>query len=106
MVLVISDLHLSAGKNIRGRRNFLEDFHFDRELIDFLVYHSSGLYEDKDVELVINGDFLDFLAVPLRRGFLMMRFWSEKAALEKLKNYYESSQACPTGTQAVSHEAE
>lgn len=84
MVLVISDLHLSAGKNIRGRRNFLEDFHFDRELIDFLVYHSSGLYEEKDVELVINGDFLDFLAVPYVE-FFDDEFWSEKAALEKLK---------------------
>jgi UDP-2,3-diacylglucosamine pyrophosphatase LpxH len=84
MVLVISDLHLSAGKNIRGRRNFLEDFHFDRELIDFLVYHSSGLYEEKEVELVINGDFLDFLAVPYVE-FFDDEFWSEKAALEKLK---------------------
>ena len=84
MVLVISDLHLSAGKNIRGRRNFLEDFHFDRELIDFLIYHSSGLYEEKDVELVINGDFLDFLAVPYVE-FFDDEFWSEKAALEKLK---------------------
>lgn len=84
MVLVISDLHLSAGKNIRGRRNFLEDFHFDRELIDFLIYHSSGLYEEKEVELVINGDFLDFLAVPYVE-FFDDEFWSEKAALEKLK---------------------
>ena len=36
VILVISDLHLSAGKMIKGRRNLLEDFHFDNELIDFL----------------------------------------------------------------------
>ena len=62
VVLVISDLHLSAGKMIKGKRNLLEDFHYDSELIDFLNYYSSGDYKDIQVELVINADFLDFLA--------------------------------------------
>lgn len=84
LVLVISDLHLSAGKNIRGRKNLLEDFHFDRELIEFINYHCAGIHEEKDVELVINGDFLDFLAVPYVE-FFDDEFWSEEACLEKLR---------------------
>lgn len=84
VVLVISDLHLSAGKMIKGKRNLLEDFHYDNELIDFLHYYSEAEYEEIEVELVINGDFLDFLAVPYVEYF-EDEFWSEKAALEKLK---------------------
>jgi len=84
VILVISDLHLSAGKMLRGKRNLLEDFHYDSELINFLNYYSSGDYENIDVELIINGDFLDFLAVPYVE-FYDDEFWSEKAALEKLK---------------------
>jgi UDP-2,3-diacylglucosamine pyrophosphatase LpxH len=84
VVLVISDLHLSAGKMIKGKRNLLEDFHYDNELIDFLNYYSSGDYQDIEVELVINGDFLDFLAVPYVE-FFDDEFWSETAALAKLR---------------------
>ncbi len=84
VVLVISDLHLGAGKMIKGKRNLLEDFHYDNELIDFLNYYSSGDYRDIEVELIINGDFLDFLSVPYVE-FYDDEFWSEKAALAKLK---------------------
>lgn len=84
LVLVISDLHLGAGKQLRGRRNLLEDFHFDSELIDFITFHASGEHEEKTVELVINGDFLDFLAVPYVE-FFDDEFWSEEACLEKLR---------------------
>jgi UDP-2,3-diacylglucosamine pyrophosphatase LpxH len=84
VVLVISDLHLSAGKMIKGKRNLLEDFHYDNELIDFLNYYSSGDYRELEVELVINGDFLDFLAVPYVE-FYDDEFWSETAALAKLR---------------------
>ncbi len=83
VVLVISDLHLSAGKMFKGKRNLLEDFHYDRELIDFLNYYSTGDYAELEVELIINGDFLDFLAVPYVE-FYDDEFWSEKAALAKL----------------------
>lgn len=83
-ILVISDLHLGAGKMIRGRRNFLEDFFFDRELVEFIDYYNNGIYHDQDVELVINGDFLDLLAVPFVNYF-DDEFWSEKAAIEKMK---------------------
>jgi UDP-2,3-diacylglucosamine pyrophosphatase LpxH len=84
VILVISDLHLSAGKMIKGKRNLLEDFHYDNELIDFLKYYANGDYKDVPVELVINGDFLDFLAVPYVE-YYDDEFWSEKASLAKLK---------------------
>lgn len=84
LILVISDLHLGAGKMYKGKRNLLEDFHYDNELIDFLTYFSTGHYAETKVELVINGDFLDFLAVPYVE-FYDDEFWSEKAALEKLR---------------------
>lgn len=84
VVLVISDLHLSAGKMMKGKRNLLEDFHYDNELIDFLNYYSAGDYLEIEVELVINGDFLDFLAVPYVE-FYDDEFWSETAALAKLR---------------------
>lgn len=89
VVLVISDLHLSAGKMIKGKRNLLEDFHYDSELIDFLAYYSSGEYENIPVELVINGDFLDFLAVPYVE-YYDDEFWSETAALAKLRMIMEA----------------
>lgn len=89
LILVISDLHLSAGKMLKGKRNLLEDFHYDNELIDFLNYYSTGQYADIEVELVINGDFLDFLAVPYVE-FYDDEFWSEKAALAKLKMIMEA----------------
>lgn len=83
-VLVISDLHLGAGHEYKGRKNHLEDFHSDKELVDFLHYYSSGSYENTEVELIINGDFLDLLAVPFV-PFFEDEFWSEEAALAKLE---------------------
>ncbi len=83
-ILVISDVHLGAGARILGRRNFLEDFHYDRELVEFIEYYSQGHYLDRQVELIINGDFLDLLAVPFVEVF-DDEFWSEEAALLKLK---------------------
>jgi UDP-2,3-diacylglucosamine pyrophosphatase LpxH len=88
-IIVISDLHLGAGLNVNNRRNFLEDFHYDKELIEFVEYHSSGYYLDREVELIINGDFFDLLAVPFVKYF-DDEFWSEKAALDKLKMILEA----------------
>ena len=83
-ILVISDIHLGAGTYVNGKRNYLEDFHHDQEMVDFLQYYSSGSYLEQDVELVINGDFFDLLAVPFVKYF-DDEFWSEEASLEKLK---------------------
>jgi UDP-2,3-diacylglucosamine pyrophosphatase LpxH len=83
-ILVISDLHLGAGMSVNNRKNFLEDFHYDKELIEFIEYHVSGYFLEQEVELVINGDFFDLLAVPFV-SYFDDEYWSEEAALEKLK---------------------
>lgn len=82
-VLVISDLHLGAGKYLENNFNCLEDFHFDKELVEFFTFFCTGEYSSRDVELIINGDFLDFLAVPYVKHF-DDEFWSESASLAKL----------------------
>lgn len=62
--LVISDFHLSRGKWLKnGRKNPLEDFHQDERFQEFLEYYSTGPYSETDVELIVNGDFFDPLAV-------------------------------------------
>lgn len=83
LFLIISDLHLGAGEDINGKKNPLEDFHYDSELIDFLTYYSTGEFQNKEVELVINGDFFDLLAVPFVPYF-DDEFWSETASKDKL----------------------
>ena len=88
-IIIISDLHLGAGHFYNGKRNVLEDFYHDEELIDFLTYYSTGEYSSKPVELVINGDFLDFLAVPFV-PFFDDEFWSEEASYEKLERILEA----------------
>ncbi len=83
-VLVISDLHLGAGVIVNNRKNFLENFHNDRELVEFLKYFSSGDFAKREIDLIINGDFVDFLSVPFVKYF-DDEFWSEKASNDKLK---------------------
>lgn len=67
--IVISDCHLAAGRFFEGRFNPHEDFHYDEEMAAMFDYFSFGLYSENEkgpveVELVINGDFLDYLNVP------------------------------------------
>lgn len=62
--LVISDFHLSQGQKLpNGTRNPLEDFREDQKFSELLDHYSTGSYATEDVELVINGDFMDPLAV-------------------------------------------
>lgn len=44
-----------------GTLNILEDFRFGPQFIEFLQYYSSGDFANDEVELVINGDFLNLL---------------------------------------------
>lgn len=83
-VLVISDVHLGAGAMVNGKKNFLEDFHLDAEFIEFLEFYSTKDYASKEVELIINGDLFDMLAVPYV-PFFDDEFWSEEAAVAKLQ---------------------
>ena len=82
---MISDCHLSAGRFFEGRLNPHEDFHFDDEMVDLFEYYSSGLYGEAttgpvDVELIINGDFFDYLNVPFHGEF-------EEAITEEISLY-------------------
>ena len=62
MLVVISDLHLSEGRNpSTGKISPTEDFFFDEEFSRFLTYLNSR--KPGDVHLVINGDLFDFLQV-------------------------------------------
>ncbi|GIW73264.1 MAG: hypothetical protein KatS3mg102_2806 [Planctomycetota bacterium] len=79
--LVISDLHLASGHR-PGRVNPHESFEHDDKLVEFLRYYSTDYYEDEEVELIIAGDFYDFLQVPTSRGFTTQI--TEELALEKL----------------------
>lgn len=73
--LVISDVHLAAGRFFEGKSNPHEEFHFDDELCALLKFFSSDPYlrapsgEPMDVELFIAGDFLDFLNIPQHGEF-------------------------------------
>lgn len=62
--LVVSDFHIGQGRYFKdGTRNILEDFQYDDQFIAFLKYYSSNDYHDAEVELIINGDFLNLLQI-------------------------------------------
>jgi len=68
--IVLSDLHLSTGLFWSGERNPLEDFYYDEELSDLILYFCNGKYgNDYQVELILNGDIFDFLNVPYKGDF-------------------------------------
>ncbi len=69
--LVISDLHLGSGKTLDGGlTNPLEEFYYGDKLVEFLNYYTSGEYKDCAIELIINGDFLNFLQVDYKGHYL------------------------------------
>ncbi len=75
VILVISDCHLSAGRFFENRLNPHEDFNFDEDMCDLIEHFSTGRYgsDEKgpvEVELFIDGDFFDFLNVPIRGEFI------------------------------------
>jgi UDP-2,3-diacylglucosamine pyrophosphatase LpxH len=81
--LVISDLHLGRGRNLdSGGTNPLEEFYFGHKLVEFLEYYCSGEFREAEVELIINGDFLNFLQVDYRGHFLTVI--TESVSLEKM----------------------
>jgi len=62
--LVLSDFHIGAGRLLEdGEINPFEYFIFDARLIGFLDYYSSGEFRKAEVELILNGDFLNTLQV-------------------------------------------
>jgi len=101
--LVISDLHIGRGRTLDGgATNPLEEFYYGQKLVEFLQYYCSGEYRDREVELIINGDFLNFLQVDYRGHFITVI--TESISLEKLHSivdgHREVFQALKTFVQA------
>ncbi len=83
--LILSDLHLGRGRLLHdGSMNTLEEFYFSDKLVEFIQYYSSGAYRDNDIEIIFNGDFLNFLQVDYRGHFLTSI--TEPISIEVLKS--------------------
>lgn len=83
--LVVSDLHLGKGRIVEGGGiNSFEEFYYGDKLVEFFHYYSTGIYQEYEVELIINGDFLNFLQVDYKGHFLTVV--TEKIALDVLKS--------------------
>jgi len=73
--IIISDCHLSGGKFFEGALNPYEDFHHDEDMAAFFDFFSNGIYATHpdgspvEVELILNGDYLDYLNIPLDGEF-------------------------------------
>ncbi|MCJ8277806.1 MAG: hypothetical protein MJK18_13265, partial [Bdellovibrionales bacterium] len=86
--LIVSDMHLGKGKILEdGSVNKLEEFFFGEKFAEFLDYYTSGQYRDYSVELIINGDFLNFLQVDYKGHFLTV--FTEQVSMEILKDIVE-----------------
>ncbi|KYG69543.1 hypothetical protein AZI87_10225 [Bdellovibrio bacteriovorus] len=82
--VIVSDLHLGKGRLLeQGGINSLEEFYYGEKLVEFIHYYSSGVYRDYEVELIINGDFLNFLQCDYKGHFLSVI--TESVTLEILK---------------------
>ena len=83
--IVVSDFHLGAGPP-DITQNPLEDFIADDTFAQFLeAIRAESDRDQKDVELIINGDFFEFLQVPAVDQFDPYRTYPPEA-------YYDSSQ--------------
>jgi UDP-2,3-diacylglucosamine pyrophosphatase LpxH len=69
--LVVSDLHIGVGRTLEnGQLNSLEEFYFDEKFSEFLHYYTTGKFGDFEVELILNGDILNFLQVDYHGHYL------------------------------------
>jgi len=69
--LVLSDLHLGVGRTLEnGQLNSFEEFYFDEKFSEFLHFYTTGKYADYEVELILNGDILNFLQIDYHGHFL------------------------------------
>lgn len=76
-----------GGRLEDGSINSLEEFYHDEQFSEFLDYHCSGSFQGAAVELIINGDFLDFLQVDFRGHHLTT--FTEDVSLEILDTIAE-----------------
>lgn len=69
--LVISDLHLGVGRTLdNGQLNDMEEFYFDEKFAEFIHYYTTGKFAEHEVELILNGDILNFLQVDYHGHYL------------------------------------
>ncbi len=69
--LVVSDLHLGAGRILEdGRLNLLEEFYFDERFAEFLHYYTTGAFADHQVEIILNGDIFNYLQTDYKGHYL------------------------------------
>ena len=89
--IVISDLHLGKGRLLKdGSLNLYEEFYYGDKLVEFIQFYSTGPYREDEVELIINGDFLNFLQVDYKGHFL--NIVTESIAVEMLKSIISGHQ--------------
>lgn len=82
--IVVSDLHLGAGREAEGNR--LEDFGSDREFAAFLEELVAESERDTlEVELIVNGDAFEMLQVPHTPSF-------EPDERYRARDYHSSSE--------------
>jgi UDP-2,3-diacylglucosamine pyrophosphatase LpxH len=83
---VISDLHIGGGQSDAQ----LEDFEQDEQFVRFV-----DAISDPEIELIINGDFIDFAQIPPYEvptpSYLL---WTEPASLKKLETAYRAHTSC------------
>jgi UDP-2,3-diacylglucosamine pyrophosphatase LpxH len=83
--IIVSDLHLGKGRILpSGGVNSLEEFYYGEKLVEFIQYYGSGAFREFEVEMIINGDFLNFLQVDYRGHFLTVQ--TEGICLEILES--------------------
>jgi UDP-2,3-diacylglucosamine pyrophosphatase LpxH len=99
-LFIISDLHLGGSPDVRGAdgkitRTGYQLCHAHRELVEFIAWvGTQGDGPPEDLELVVNGDLVDFLADDDRDGEeLRARIWTENEseAIRKLDRIVERS---------------
>jgi UDP-2,3-diacylglucosamine pyrophosphatase LpxH len=89
--LVVSDFHIGEGRYFKdGTRNILEDFQYDEQFITFLEYYSSGDYRDAEVELIINGDFLNLLQINYKGVYTYLM--TERVVMEGMRRIIAAHQ--------------
>ena len=90
--LVLSDLHIGKGRRLpEGGFNNYEEFFYEKKLMEFFNYYSTGEYRDYDVEIILNGDILNFLQVDYKGHFLTVI--TEGIALDILRSIVEGHKA-------------
>lgn len=85
--LVVSDFHIGSGQlRENGEVNPLEYFIFDNRFISFLEYYSTDQFKRAEVELILNGDFLNTLQADYQEESVAET--TEKVAVAKLHRIF------------------